>query len=132
MFKKVICGFAALLVVISSFCACSSNSDLDITFKRKTTAATDQETTVINTTENTSEEATEEITSENTTENSAPKYTANQQVNVRANPDYNSEILGVLENGETVVASSVENGWALIDYNGAKGYVSTDYLSLIS
>ncbi len=132
MFKKVICGFSALLVVMFSFCACSSDSGLDITFKRKTTAAAEQQTTDINTTEITSEETTETSATENTTENTEQEYAANQQVNVRANPDYNSEILGVLENGETVTASSVENGWALIDYNGAEGYVSTDYISLLS
>lgn len=127
MFKKILCAFLVLAAAVS-FCACSSSGDLDITFKRKITTTLEQETTQAETTEPQTEAVTEEQTTQ-ATENNAGEYSVTQQVNVRSNPDYNSEILGQLMYGETVSALSVENGWAVIDYNGGVGYVSIEYLS---
>lgn len=130
MFKKLLCAFLVLSAVVS-FSACSSGDDLDITFKRKITTIVEQETAQAETTEPQTEAATEEQTTQ-ATENNTAEYSVTQQVNVRSNPDYNSEVLGQLMYGETVNASSVENGWAVIDYNGVPGYVSSEYLSPLS
>lgn len=129
MFKKILSAFLVLSAAVS-FCACSSSSDVDITFKRKTTTTIEQSTAEAQTTEAQTEAATEEQTAQ-TSENTS-EYTVNQEVNVRSDPDYNSESLGLLAFGETVSVSNVENGWAVIDYNGVTGYVSGDYLSPLS
>lgn len=129
MFKKILSAFLVFSAAVS-FCACSSNGDVDITFKRKITTTVEQDTSEAQTSEALTEASTEEQTTQ-TSENTS-EYTVNQEVNVRSNPDYNSEVLGILSSGETVSVSSLENGWAVIDYNGASGYVSSDYLSLLS
>lgn len=128
MFKKILSAFLVFSAAVS-FCACSSNGDVDITFKRKITTTVEQDTSEAQTSEALTEAATEEQTAQ-ASENK--EYTVNQEVNVRSNPDYNSEVLGILSSGETVSVSSLENGWAVIDYNGASGYVSSDYLSPLS
>ncbi len=130
MFKKILCAFLVLSAAVS-FCACSSSDDLDITFKRKITTTVEQETSQAETTESQTEATTEEQTTQ-ATENNTTEYSVTQQVNVRSNPDYNSEILGQLMYGETLSVSNVENGWAVIDYNGVPGYVSSEYLSPLS
>lgn len=128
MFRKI---FSAMLVlsVAASFCACSSNDDINITFKRKTTQSTHQVTTEAETTEYQTEETTAVEQTTQAAENNTSEYTVTQQVNVRSNPDYNSDILGQLMYGETISVSSVENGWAVIDYNDTPGYVSVEYLN---
>lgn len=128
MFKKILSAFLVFSAAVS-FCACSSNGDVDITFKRKITTTIEQGTSEAQTSEALTEAATEEQTAQ-ASENK--EYTVNQEVNVRSNPDYNSEVLGILSSGETVSVSGLENGWAVIDYNGASGYVSSDYLSPLS
>ncbi|MCD8328134.1 MAG: SH3 domain-containing protein [Ruminococcus sp.] len=132
MLKKALCTLS-ILVVALSLCACSSNGDVDITFVRKTTTTTTAATVEEDTSEEeeTTEEATEEVTEEEADEETV-QYTADQEVNVREEPDYNSTILGTLTAGETVGVYTIENGWAIIDYDGDWGYVSTDYLTLVS
>lgn len=130
MFKRILSAVLVLSAAVS-FCACSSDGDLDITFKRKTTTTIEQNTTQADTTEAQTEATAEEQTTQTNEENTS-EYTVIQEVNVRSNPDYNSESLGLLAFGETVSVSSVENGWAVIDYNGVTGYVSSDYLSPLS
>ena len=49
-------------------------------------------------------------------------------LNVRATPSKNGKILGVLKKGDEVAVNSIENGFAEIEYNGTKAYVSELYL----
>ncbi len=66
----------------------------------------------------------------------APKYdkyrcTANS-LNVRSQPTQNSQVLGTLRKGQEVEVTNIENGFATIEYNGQKGYVSLKYLNKVS
>ncbi|MCC8192701.1 MAG: SH3 domain-containing protein [Ruminococcus sp.] len=135
MLKKALCTLSILMVALS-LCACSSSGDVDITFVRKTTTTTtvatvEEDTSEADEEEATTEEATEEATEEEADEETV-QYTADQDVNVREEPDYNSTILGTLTAGEAVGVYTIENGWAIIDYDGDWGYVSSDYLTLVS
>ncbi len=49
-------------------------------------------------------------------------------LNVREMPDLYSSRVGILAAGETVVVHKQVDGWAEIEYNGAKGYVMSAYL----
>lgn len=52
-------------------------------------------------------------------------------LNVREEPSTEANILGVLPKGDEVeVLSSGEDGWACIDYEGADGYVSMEYVTI--
>lgn len=52
-------------------------------------------------------------------------------VNVRADAKSGSEILGVLDGGDSVTITGIcANGWYRVIYDGGTGYVWRDYLSL--
>ena len=52
-------------------------------------------------------------------------------VNVRADAQSGSEILGVLDGGDSVTVTGIcANGWYRVIYEGETGYVWRDYLSL--
>lgn len=57
-------------------------------------------------------------------------YTVTPKIglNVRTGPDTNNAKLGALTCGSTIQVSKVENGWAEIEYNGQKAYVSAAYI----
>lgn len=55
--------------------------------------------------------------------------TATDRVNVRAAADTNAEKLGAVEMGEKVIRTGTEGDWSIIDYNGQKGYVKSEYLT---
>ncbi|MBR1814870.1 MAG: SH3 domain-containing protein [Lachnospiraceae bacterium] len=50
-------------------------------------------------------------------------------LNVRNLPGADSGVIGQLQEGEAVYVSSVENGWARIQYLSGIAYVSADFLS---
>ena len=50
-------------------------------------------------------------------------------VNFRAEPNTDSEILTVLVTGTKLTLLGEENGWVQAEYNGQKGYVSSDYVT---
>lgn len=63
------------------------------------------------------------------TDMSAIKY-AKQTVNVRKGPSADYEKLGSLSaNQKVTVTGQADNGWYRIEYNGAEGYVSDEYLT---
>lgn len=52
-------------------------------------------------------------------------------VNVRADAQSGSEVLGVLDGGDSVTVTGIcANGWYRVIYDGETGYVWRDYLSL--
>lgn len=58
-------------------------------------------------------------------------YIATAGVYVRSDCSTDGEVLGSLENGQTVTSTGVcENGWIRIDYEGQAGYVSGDFVTL--
>lgn len=55
---------------------------------------------------------------------------ATEVVNVREQPNTNSSSLGKLSIGEEImVYEALSNGWSKVVYNGADGYVKSEYLS---
>ena len=50
-------------------------------------------------------------------------------INFRAEPNTDSEILTVLVTGTKLTLLGEENGWVQAEYNGQKGYVSSDYVT---
>ncbi len=50
-------------------------------------------------------------------------------LNVRAQPNTTSSILGTLVDGNTVTVTSTEDGWAKIEYYGTAAYVKAEYLT---
>lgn len=55
--------------------------------------------------------------------------TATDKVNVRAAADTSAEKLGTVERGQTVTRTGTEGDWSIIDYNGATGYIKSEYLT---
>jgi len=54
-------------------------------------------------------------------------------VNVRKEPDKESEKLGTLGKGEMIIRYSfTEDGWSKIEFNGSKGYVRSEYLDVVT
>lgn len=52
-------------------------------------------------------------------------------LNVRKEPNMDAEVYGILPKGDEVEVLDIsEDGWACIDYDGADGYVSTDYITI--
>lgn len=51
-----------------------------------------------------------------------------QRLNMRATPSVKGNMIGSLTLGTTVTVESIENGWALLNYEGKKCYVSAKYL----
>lgn len=49
-------------------------------------------------------------------------------LNVRAGKSTSSDILGVLDNGETITVHSIDGDWAEIEYKGRRAYVSSAYI----
>ena len=60
------------------------------------------------------------------------RVTAPNGLNVRASASKNSEVLGKLSQNDIVNVTSIENGWANINYNGWQGYVSVSYLTIVT
>lgn len=56
-------------------------------------------------------------------------YVTATKLNVRSQPNTTCEILGALLQGEAVVIYATEGNWYRIDYKGAAGYISADYVS---
>lgn len=52
-------------------------------------------------------------------------------LNVRKEPNMDAEVYGILPKGDEVEVLDIsEDGWACIDYEGADGYVSADYITI--
>jgi N-acetylmuramoyl-L-alanine amidase len=52
------------------------------------------------------------------------------RLNVRAQPNTESQVLGQLQNGARVTVTGQDGNWYLIQYNGLVGYVFGQYLEL--
>lgn len=60
------------------------------------------------------------------------KVTASPSLRVRQAPSTGGTVIGQKMTGENIMVSSVENGWAEINFNGQVGYVSAQYLEYLS
>lgn len=62
------------------------------------------------------------------TQDNVYRCTANV-LNIRKEPNTNSEIIGVLKKGQSIEVSQIQNGFGCIQINGITGYVSMSYLA---
>ncbi len=53
-------------------------------------------------------------------------------LNLRADASTSSKILAQIPNGQTVSVNSIQSGWAKVTYYGTQGFVSLDYLKIMS
>lgn len=61
--------------------------------------------------------------------NYARVCTMSTPLNIRRNPNVQSDVIGSIPRGElTLVLAAPANGWVKIRYNSTEGYVSADYL----
>ncbi len=51
-------------------------------------------------------------------------------VNLRSEPSTSSAVVGLVPNGATVTVYSEVPGWYVVNYNGAEGYISAQYVIL--
>lgn len=51
-----------------------------------------------------------------------------QKLNVRSASSSKSKVIGSLFRGQIVKVKNIQNGWAIINFKGMKGYVRIDYL----
>lgn len=51
------------------------------------------------------------------------------KVNIREKADSDSKRLGQAAKGETFTRTGTEGDWSIIDYNGKKGYIKSEYLT---
>jgi len=52
-------------------------------------------------------------------------------LNMRENPDMDSETLTVIPGGEKVNVTEISNGWGKTSYNGAEGWISMEYTQYV-
>lgn len=57
-------------------------------------------------------------------------YSNTETLRVRKESDIESEVLGLLANGEAVEAISEEGDWVCVSYEGTTGYVSAEYVNV--
>ena len=53
------------------------------------------------------------------------------RVNIREKADQNSDKLGQAEMGTTFTRTGTDGDWSIIDYNGKKGYIKSEYLTVV-
>ena len=75
------------------------------------------------------EEKDEETKTEEQANTTKTMYVNTQTVNLREAADKNSKVLKQLEINTQVTVISSANGWASVDVNGVKGYISESLLS---
>ena len=103
-----------------------------------TTSTTTTTTTTKPTTTTTTSTTTTTTTTKATTTTAKPAgdlYTTKNVVtglNIRKSYSTNSDILGSIPAGAQFYVTSIYNGWAHTVYNGVSGWVSCDYISLVS
>ena len=61
-----------------------------------------------------------------TPESTLHYLTPTTTAHVRANPNANASIIGIIEVGESFIIRAEENGWYRIGYNDGEGYVSAE------
>lgn len=87
------------------------------------------ENTTTNTTESTNTEQTSTQNQTQTQQTNKTMYVNVQSANLRQKADKTSQVLKTLTQNTKVTVTSSENGWAYIDVNGTKGYISENLLT---
>lgn len=111
-----------------------SSSTTTTTEAVTTTAAAEDETTetqAIETTETDTEELAE--TPSDFSESYAGTYTIDaSSLNIRLAPDTSAAVVAIAESGETLEVLSGNGSWAKVTYGEVTGYVSMDYINVVS
>ena len=96
-----------------------------------TTQPTTETTTTVTTTQPTTQPTITDTTESTTAEyNEEIKLWAKQDVNVRQKPDTNSKKLGMLHEGNGIVATAkASNGWYKVIFEGGEAYIYYTYLT---
>ena len=99
--------------------------------KEKLTTIKPQTANTENTTTNTTESTnTEQTSTQNQTQQTNKTMYVNvQSANLRKKADKTSQVLKTLTQNTKVTVTSSENGWAYVDVNGTKGYISENLLT---
>lgn len=95
-----------------------------------TEIVTEEETTTEAETEET-ETTEEEQTTASATVQAADGETvyATVDVNIRSGPSTDTDILGTLTAGQSIVRVYEQDGWSTVQYNGTVAYIKSDYLT---
>ena len=75
------------------------------------------------------EEAEGEVGKESGTQENVSVWVTASDVNLRAQPNRNSEVLQRLNRNEELILQQERDGWGEVIYKETKGYVSMDYLT---
>ena len=125
--KKYYVPFILLWALLLSVTGCSSSHTDTVDVIASTVAESEAEKqTIPETTAIAPETTAEEIRIEDQV--TGTMYTS-ESVNVRSNPDSGSDLLGTYDRNESIDVISTDGSWTKIAYNGAEGYVYSQYLS---
>ncbi len=125
--KKYYVPFILLWALLLSVTGCSSSHMDTVDVIASTAAESEAEKqTIPETTAIAPETTAEEIRIEDQV--TGTMYTS-ESVNVRSNPDSGSDLLGTYDRNESIDVISTDGSWTKIAYNGAEGYVYSQYLS---
>lgn len=84
-------------------------------------------------TEESTQETTEEQSQDASTDGTAQYLQATDVINVRTSDSETADVIGQTETGTNYqLLESKDNGWSRISFNGAEGYVKTEYFTAVS
>ena len=110
------------------------SSQIDVSVGEALAAANGQavgEGATEETTEETTEEATQETSADST--GTTQYLQASDVINVRSSDSETADIIGQTEAGANYqLLESKDNGWSRISFDGAEGYVKTEYFTAVS
>ena len=153
--KRITVLILAVIIIAFSFSGCALSDKIyymifpDELTEPTTEITTTETTTMVPTTETTTAVTTTETTTESTTQHTTKpavitttesvsvevqqnetKLWAKQDVNVREKPDTNSKKLGVLHEGNQIVATAkTSSGWYKVVFEGKEAYIYYSYLT---
>jgi len=52
-------------------------------------------------------------------------------VNIRSGPSFSSSVVATVPNNADLIITGISDGWYIVDYQGAVGYIHSDYITLI-
>ena len=133
--------FAVLLVLVLVFAGACSRKDTQETLpqmgggmqEETHSGVPEESSTAVQTEPETSTEA--EVQTQEETEPDIPFTETNEtvwassNVNIRTAPNTDSEVVGVLKEGQPVLRTGYADGWSRVEYSGRTCYASSDFLT---